>query len=207
MKYSGISKIKIKKVLGLVHLWIGLILGVLIFVISLSGAIITWAPEISSIIYHQKVEPRDEPFVSVSALKATIDREFPESDFRTAFYRDKASTIEVLLYGPGTYYKAFINPYTGAMIHLQDMNKGWLNYLKSLHRNLMLGDIGRQIVHWATFLFLAMMITGLVLWWPINKAGRKQRLTIKWGASPIKLNYDLSGRLKSSIAEWNAIPG
>ncbi len=180
-----------KKLLGLIHLWIGLILGLLFFVIAFSGAIYTWAQEISAIIYHQKVEPKQQSLVSVSTLKATIDREFPDGDFRTAFYRDNASTIEVLLYGQGTYYHAQINPYTGDFVHLQDMNKGWLNYVKFIHRNLMLGKIGQQIVHWGTLLFLIMIITSMVLWWPVNKAVRNQRFTIKWGASTKKLNYDI----------------
>jgi len=71
------------------------------------------------------------------------------------------------------------------------MNKGWLNYIKFIHRNLMLGNTGRQIVHWGTLLILFMLITGIILWWPVNKAVRKQRLSIKWGATPKKFNYDL----------------
>jgi len=182
---------KIKKILGKIHLYVGLVVGVLFVVIALSGAIYTWAPEISRYIYEQKVAPSDLPFISVATIKATIEREFPEGDFRTAFYRDKSSTVQVLLYGQGTYYNAEINPYTGEWVHLQDMNKGWLNYLRSLHRNLLLGDVGREIVHWVTLLTLVMMITGIVLWWPVNKASRKQRFTIQKTSSGKKLNYDL----------------
>lgn len=182
---------KFKKVVGKIHLYIGLIVGVLFFVIAFSGAIYTWAPEISTFIYNQKVEPKDQPFISVSDIKGVIKTEFPQGDFRTAFYRDKTSTIEVLLYGQGTYYNAQINPYTGEWVHLQDMNKGWLNYLRALHRNLLLGDVGREIVHWVTLMFLVMMITGLVIWWPVNKATRKQSFTIQKSSSGKKLNYDL----------------
>ena len=41
----------------------------------------------------------------------------------------------------------------------------------------------------------------MVLWWPVNKKGRKQRLTIKWGVSPQKLNYDLHNVL-GFYASW-----
>ncbi len=192
---------KIKRLFGQIHLWIGLTVSLLFFLIAFSGALYTWAPEISRIIYKERVEPRDAPFVPVSQLKATLDREFPSGDFRTALYRDPASAIQVLLYGNGTYYHAYHDPYSGELLHLQDMNKGWLNYLKFLHRNLMLGDVGRQIVHWTTLLFLLMLITGLVLWWPVNRRGRRERLTIKWGAAPRKLNYDLHNVL-GFYATW-----
>lgn len=195
---------RFKKFIGQIHLWIGLAIGILFFVIALSGALYTWEPEMSAIAYKQHVEPKNEPVVPVSTLKATLDREFPEGDFRTALFRDKASAIQVLLYGQGTYYHAYLDPYTGALIHLQDMQKGWINYLKFLHRNLMLGDVGREIVHWVTLLFLVMMITGLVIWWPVNRRGRKQRLTIKWNASPKKLNYDLHSVL-GFYATWISV--
>lgn len=195
---------KVKAFLGQIHLWIGLVLGLLFFIVAFSGALYTWAPEISRIIYHEAVKPQDAPLVPVSTLKATLDREFPSGDFRTALYRDPATAAQVLLYGNGTYYHANLNPYTGELIHIQDMNTGWLNYLKLLHRNLILGKVGQKIVHWVTFLFLIMVITGLVLWWPANRKARKHRLTIKWNAAPKKLNYDLHNVL-GFYATWVVI--
>lgn len=195
---------KVKSFLGQIHLWIGLVLGILFFIVAFSGALYTWAPEISRVIYQEAVDPQEAPMVSVSTLKATMDREFPSGDFRTAFYRDKSTAIQVLLYGNGTYYHANLNPYTGDLLHLQDMNKGWLNYLKFLHRNLILGNVGRKIVHWVTLLFLIMVVTGLVLWWPVSKRDRKNRLNIKWKASPKKLNYDLHNVL-GFYATWVVI--
>ncbi|MDF9797255.1 putative iron-regulated membrane protein [Catalinimonas alkaloidigena] len=191
----------LKKLLARLHLIIGLGVGLLFFIIALSGAIYTWAPEIERIIYKQKIAARDTSFVPISALKSTLDQVFPEGDFRTAFYRNKSSTAEVLLYAPGTYYIAQMNPYSAELVHLQDMNQGWLNYIKFIHRNLMLGDIGREIVHWVTLLALPMLLTGLVLWWPSKRKVSKHLFKIKWNASPKRLNYDLHNVL-GFYATW-----
>ena len=191
----------LKKIVAKLHLIIGLGIGLLFFIIALSGAIYTWAPEIGRITYQQNIDSQNLPFVPVSVLKATIAREFPEGDFRTTLYRDKNTTAEVLLYAPGTYYIAQMNPYTGELVHLQDMNQGWLNYIKFIHRNLMLGDIGREIVHWVTLLALPMLITGLILWWPAKRKGSKKFFKIKWNASPKRLNYDLHNVL-GFYATW-----
>lgn len=182
---------KAKKIFGQLHLYIGLSTGILFTIIALSGAIYTWQPEISEIIYHQKVKPSSKPFISVKDVTKVLKKEFPKGDLRTVMYRDQTRSIEVLLYGKGTYYHAYINPYTGEWIHLQDMKKGWLNKLRDLHRNLCLGDIGREIVHWVTLLSLVMIITGIVLWWPTTKRMRKYRFRIQTKSSPKKLNYDL----------------
>ncbi len=182
---------KWKRWLGKLHLWVGLAIGLLFFVIALSGAIYTWEPEFSQIAYKKGVENVHQPYVSPSTLKQTLEQAFPEGDYRTVFWRDSSHAAEVLLYAPGTYYNAFLDPYTGALIHLQDMNKGWINYVKFIHRNLMLGQVGRKIVHWVTLLSLLMLITGIVLWWPVNRRVRRDRFRITWGAHPFKLNYDL----------------
>ncbi len=205
-----IQGMKFKQFIGQVHLWLGLVVGIPFFLVALSGAIYTWEPEMAHLIYRQSVEPQNQPFVSASALKATLDHEHPDLDLRTVLFRDETKAAQVLLYGRSTYFHAFLNPYTGDLIHLQDMRQGILHYLKILHRNLLLGDIGREIVHWVTLLFLIMMITGIVLWWPTRKSQRKQKLTIKWTASPKRLNYDLHnvlGFYMTWIAIFSVITG
>lgn len=192
------------KVVNKVHLWIGLMTGLLFFIIALSGAILTWKPEISRMLYNEDIEPQNKHFVSVSQIKLTIAQEFPEADFRTVLFRDSASTANALLYVPGTYYYAFMNPYTGEIVHLQDMKKGWLNIMVPLHRNLMMGQTGRKIVHWVTLLSLFMLISGIILWWPVNKYGRRQAFTLKLGISPKKLNFDLHSVL-GFYATWIGI--
>jgi len=188
-------------IINKIHLWTGLAIGLIFIVIALSGAILTWRPEISQIIYKQDIEPKDAPIVSVSSLKSALENDFPEGDFRTVLFRNGASTVNILLYVPGTYYYAFMDPYTGEVVHLQDMKTGWLNGLVSLHRNLMLGDIGRNIVHWVTLFSLVMLITGIVLWWPVKKSERKQRFKLKWNGSLKKLNYDFHNVL-GFYASW-----
>ena len=191
----------IRKFIAKIHLIIGLGTGFLFFIIALSGALYSWEPEISRLIYQQEVLKETQPFISVSEIRNTLTQSFPEGDFRTALYRDQESSIEVLLYVPGTYYLAQLNPYTAELIHLQDMNMGWLNYLKKLHRNLLLGNPGREIVHWVTLLALPMLISGLVMWWPITGWPGKNKFYLNWSVSPKKLNYDLHN-IPGFYATW-----
>lgn len=191
----------LRKFFGKIHLIIGLVTGILFFITAFSGALYTWEPEMRWIAYNQKVEKEDKPFISISDIKKTLEKEFPEGDFRTALYRDSESAIEVLLYAPGTYFHAYLNPYSGKLIHLQDMNQGWINQLKLLHRNFLLGPVGREIVHWVTLMAMIMLITGLIIWWPGKGYPGKDKFSIKWTASPKKLNYDLHNIL-GFYATW-----
>lgn len=178
-----------KKLIKKIHLWIGLPLGLLFMVISLSGALYCWAPEIATIIYEEKVEPQKKPFVSVSTIKQVTKQALPKGDFRTVYYRGQSRAIQVLLYVPGTYYHVNVNPYTGEIIHLQDMKQGWLNKVKLLHRNLLMGPIGREIVHWGTLLFFIMVVSGIILWWPLNSTHLKKSLGITFRGPSYVVNY------------------
>jgi uncharacterized iron-regulated membrane protein len=53
-----------------------------------------------------------------------------------------------------------------------------------------MGDTGKLIVGVSTSVFLFIIMTGLVLWWPKTKAKLKQHLTFKW-AGWKRINHDL----------------
>jgi len=64
--------------------------------------------------------------------------------------------------------------------------------------------IGQPIVASATLVFFVMLISGIILWWPRNKAAAKQRFSIKWSASFKRKNYDLHNVL-GFYASWIAM--
>jgi uncharacterized iron-regulated membrane protein len=53
--------------------------------------------------------------------------------------------------------------------------------------------IGKPIVASSVLIFVVLLITGLVMWWPKNlkKANSDKSFRIKWGAKLKRLNYDL----------------
>lgn len=90
-------------------------------------------------------------------------------------------------------HTAFVNPYSGEIIELYNYRETFFYTMFSLHRWLLGGDssIGKTITGVATFIFLFILITGIILWWPRNKAILKQRLKIKTAASWKRMNHDL----------------
>ncbi|MBT9392619.1 PepSY domain-containing protein [Hymenobacter sp. NST-14] len=85
----------------------------------------------------------------------------------------------------------FVNPYTAAVT-------GELNYretvfftLMAVHRGMVGGPVGKLVVGVSTLLFLVILGTGLVLWWPATRKALRQRLQVKWGSGWKRLNHDL----------------
>jgi uncharacterized iron-regulated membrane protein len=92
--------------------------------------------------------------------------------------------------GGGGGSQAFVNPYTGEVISLYTHRNSFFFTMFSLHRWLLAGDVGKLIVGISTSIFLFILITGIILWWPKTKAKLKQHLTLKW-AGWKRINHDL----------------
>jgi uncharacterized iron-regulated membrane protein len=89
-------------------------------------------------------------------------------------------------------HTVFVNPYSGEILELYSYRETFFYTMFSLHRWLLGGDdsIGKIITGVSTLIFLFILLTGIILWWPRNKAILKQRLKIKTGASWKRLNHD-----------------
>jgi len=181
----------LKKILAFLHLWLGLASGLVIMVICLTAAIWSFSPEIEGLQSFRHVTPQDKPYLPVTRLRAIANQQLPGKKVQRLTFdaKDKAAIAE--LYAEDYYYAVYINPYNGQVLKVRDEDHTFFRQVILGHYSLWLGDIGREIVKWATLIFLIMLISGIVLWWPKNKAARKQRFKIKLGTSPKRLNYDL----------------
>ncbi|MFT3702974.1 MAG: PepSY-associated TM helix domain-containing protein [Agriterribacter sp.] len=104
--------------------------------------------------------------------------------------KDKAAIASY--YDVDNYKTVYLNPYSGEVLKAKNMNRDFFRIVINGHFYLWLPPtIGQPIVASATLIFLVMMISGLILWWPKNKAARKQRFSIKWNAKWRRVNYDM----------------
>ncbi len=90
-------------------------------------------------------------------------------------------------------FTIFVNPYTGQVLDKYTYSEtGWYTVF-ALHRWLLGGNnsIGKLIVGISTLLFLFILITGIILWWPKTVKIMKQRINIKWGAGWKRINHDM----------------
>jgi uncharacterized iron-regulated membrane protein len=84
----------------------------------------------------------------------------------------------------------FLNPYTGAVLGEFDQRKSFFHFVEEIHRGLVAGRVGKLIMGINSIIFLFILGTGIVLWWPAARNMFTQRLKIKWGSSWKRLNHD-----------------
>jgi uncharacterized iron-regulated membrane protein len=195
---------------GQIHLWLGLSSGLIVLLLSVTGCIYVFSQEITGwlrndVMYVQQVKESRLPVTTVwQSTQAAVGADkllssvnvYNNPERSLVFNCYKASTTPSFFYF-GTidqYYSVYVNPYTGKILGIYDEELDFFNIVKMLHWSLLLDTpIGQQIIGWATFIFVVMLITGIILWWPKNKSARKQRFSFQWKDSTKwrRKNYDI----------------
>lgn len=98
----------------------------------------------------------------------------------------------------GIFTSVYMNPYTGEILNIKSVSRSdspdFFRFILNGHRALWLPyDIGRPIVGVAVLIFVFLLISGMVLWWPVKwiKSIRDKSFKIKWSASFKRVNYDM----------------
>jgi uncharacterized iron-regulated membrane protein len=195
VSHSGFSS-KLKKLASSLHLWFGLAVGLVIVIISITGAVYSFQPELSRTFQPwQTVKAENKPYLPLSQLRAIAAAQLPDKKPTRIIFRGKSSSVvaHFIAKKPKRYYYAvYMNPYTGQVLKTMDNQDDFFRIVLNGHMYLWLPqDIGHQVVGWSVVIFLLMIVTGIIMWWPRNKAARKNSFKVKWKASPKRLNYDL----------------
>jgi uncharacterized iron-regulated membrane protein len=201
-----------KKAIGKIHLWLGLASGLVVLFLGITGCILAFEVEIRKLAEPQQfVAEENRPYLPPSVLKEEAEKYLQGKTINGLEYPGTGKSVIAYYYDADNYKLVALNPYTGKMLRVKNMNHDFFRVVLNGHFYLWLPpSIGQPIVASATLIFLIMMITGIVLWWPKNKAARKQRFSVKWNARWRRVNYDLHnvfGFYMSWVAIFLAITG
>ncbi|SFG55174.1 PepSY-associated TM helix domain-containing protein [Pedobacter insulae] len=179
---------------GRIHLWLGLASGILVFFLGITGCILAFEREIEDAVQDYrftKVEAK--PLLPPTRLKAIADKALPHKIAHSVNYQS-GRTAQVVYYhdSPAYYFIVFINQYTGEILKVKNMDDDFFRIVIMGHYYLWLPpEIGQPILTTATMIFVFLLISGLILWWPKSKAARKQRFSVRLKSKWRRLNYDL----------------
>ena len=185
------------------HLWLGLVSGLIVFIISITGCIYCFQKEISSLTQsYQFVKAANKPYLSPSVLKNIAEqKQFgdkagkPGSVINAVQYPGKGKAAIATYRDKKTgYMMIYLNPYSGKILKIKALEKDFFRIILTGHYNLWLPrEIGQQVVCWSVGIFVILLISGLIMWWPKNlrKANRDKSFKVKWKATFKRVNYDL----------------
>jgi uncharacterized iron-regulated membrane protein len=203
---------RIRRVLGFVHLWMGIILTLPFVVLGITGSLLVYGHDIEHLFADApKLEsgPMGTPGAIIAAALAKAPQ--PGMSVRALRLPDEPGEPAIVRLGAGRPQPGQ-SPFAGTRaipvdpVSLQVLENvaaspQWLRMAHDIHgRFLVEGRLGREIVGWAGVAMFAMGLSGLVIWWP--KAGLWRRaLTVGKGAKGLRLHRELHG----AVGIWSLL--
>lgn len=198
-----------KKWSAKLHLWFGLSVGLIVFIVSLTGTLYVFKDEIQNSLRKEAIYVNETTItpLSINVLKEKITLEINEKYPVSAIEipLDKNKSYKFSYYEKNkkgwNYFDeikinklVYVNQYTGEILAVYDEKYDFFNIVKYIHWSLLLNSTwGPYVVGIPVVLFIIMLITGIILWWPHNKKARKGRFWFNWNNVKTwkRKNYDL----------------
>lgn len=191
------------------HRWLGLLSGLVVVILGITGAIFAFQYEAKEWSRSDLIQ-RETPIEDRLPLVMLMDRaeqtlDLPTLAYGLTTYRDPSRNWSVLSFQRGepswTYFGSiedyrtlYLDPVSGEAVGIVDETNDLFQIIKAIHWSLLLATpIGQPIVVWSTIIFLVLLLSGLLLWWPRkwNRTGRTRSFTIQWKARFKRVVYDL----------------
>lgn len=192
---------KMKIIIRQIHLWLSVPFGIFITLICFSGAMLVFEKEVMEwskpSLY--RVKPTGDSPLSLDELYEKALSTLPDSVQITGItvFPEPDRAYQVNLSKP---HKAsmYINPYTGEVTGRNERAPFFRTMFK-MHR-WMLGNarsedggmgIGKLVVGISTLMFVFVLLSGIIIWWPRNRKMLMNRLSIKFSKGWRRIWYDL----------------
>ena len=172
----------LKKIFFQIHWFLGITAGLILSIMGVTGAIYSYEQPIQKWINPESYTVKVEHKAPLSP--AEIFQHFqiaqPEIKINSITVNKapgEASSINIVKQGARKGANLLLNPYTAEVLP-EVKGKDFFKFIEQLHRNLTLGEIGKQITAACTLMLMFFVLSGLYLRWP-KKSSVKQWLLIK----------------------------
>jgi uncharacterized iron-regulated membrane protein len=184
-----------------VHLWSGLVLGLYILMLSVTGSILVYRIELDRWAATQ-VPPfdPDRPQVSKETITESARRAYPGWEIVRQGERvsRRVPAIGVTFQRAGVQTEQLFDPYTGAHLGIAvTAGQDVILDLVNLHDDLLFGRDGRWWNGIASAFVTVLVLTGLVVWWPGVSRWRRS-LGVKMSGGWRRIMWDVH----SAIGFW-----
>ena len=163
-----------------IHLWTGLIIGLLLGAQGISGAILAWRTPLDRVVNRQLyvMEP-GAARLSYAELAARAPPPRPGAELE--HLRASVAADAPVMMGFTDDIYIHLNPYDGTVLGLRPRFGDALGWVEGLHKYLRLRPaLGEPIVGTVALAFILVILTGVVVWWPATRRALRAGVTLNW---------------------------
>jgi uncharacterized iron-regulated membrane protein len=195
----------LRKAIFQVHLWTGVLVGLYVFVVCITGAALVFRIDMQRALHPDLFTPSPGTHADAATILERV---------RDAFPNDRVSGIDAPTTVRPTYLAyvvrgdkfltLLIDPVTARVLG-ELPEKSLVRTVQDLHFDLLAGRTGRVVNGAGAVLLLGLCLTGLVIWWP-GLPNWRRGFTIDFRRSWKRINWDLHSAMGiwtgAIIAMW-----
>ena len=190
-----------KKIFRKIHLWLSIPFGLIITLICFSGAMLVFEDEVNELFRHELyyVETVGEVPLPIEQLLEKVTATLPDSVSVTSvsISSDSERAYQVNLSKPRR-ASLYVDQYTGE-VKGKSERSGFFMFMFRMHRWLLDSMNpggegifwGKMIVGVSTLMFVVVLISGIIVWWPRTRKALKNSLKISGTKGWKRFWYDL----------------
>lgn len=185
----------LKKTLFQLHWFFGISAGLVLALMGITGAAVSFQDEILSTLNPSVLQVEKQvagvlpPVELVERIEAASDKKVSMLTVET----DSGSAAKVWFTPPPGERRGemrYFDPYTAEFLG-DATGQGFFGLMLQLHRFLAMGDTGRQITGACTLILVFFCLSGLYLRWPRQWKSWRTWLTLDWKKKGRSFNWDL----------------
>lgn len=198
----------VRRTLFTIHMWVGLILGILLALLGLSGSLLVYDEQVANMLDKRPLAltagmPLPLSMIQSIAADAASQKGLEVRQLQIILPEERRQPISVRVGGispmgnvPGQPRRQgllmFIDPVSGEVLQTRKVAlPGLLTFAHQLHGNfLMSREFGRPFVGWLGLAMCILGLSGIVLWWP-RKGQWKYAFKVRKTATGLRFHREL----------------
>lgn len=195
----------LRRVAFYLHLGAGLFLGAWLVLVSLSGSLIVFRPEMEDVLQRPLTRvPAGTSSVPIQHLLDLARAAHPGATFHTVNLPTRPGR-SVSFWGHdahGRSFHAFADPHTGRLLGSALADRNLTEWVYLFHAQLLGGELGERINGVGALAWVGLILSGLVLWIPRKGRPWHDALMVRWQAQSRRRLYDFH----RAAGFWTAAP-
>lgn len=184
------------KIIHKLHLYLGLLASLVLMVVSFSGAILSYEKELLRLVHSDSftVTPTASRLTNEALIERFLEQRKGAKINAITLSKEpnEAVIINIASQKSRKGESIFINPYTAEILPEVSTHK-FFKFVENIHRRLLLGEVGKQIVGASVLILIFLLFSGVYMYMPKIKRGFVKALTFSPRAKGRSFLYSLHG--------------
>jgi uncharacterized iron-regulated membrane protein len=153
-----------------IHSTAGLLSGLFILLMSLSGAVLVFHEELDSLQYPAMITEGDKTIISIDSCYGNLQKHYPHAQISNCNIAESIQqpfifTIYDSSYKDGTEaLQVLIHPQSGVILKTRSSKNNFISWISAFHSSFRLGKKGEWLLGFFSLVFLVSITTGIILY-------------------------------------------